>query len=154
MCIRDRLATGGLGLWLDMGVSVWRSLQHIGCLWSAFQAFPAAPLVHALINVGGGMYVPYPTLWYGQWSVWRQRPRKLRYYLNCVSVSFDLPWTIIYKSMQLVAVANIKEAKERNSKGHWTTWTLYCPCEIEIGRGVGWPHPYYCKNGMVVLTHH
>ena len=30
--------------------------------WSASQDFPATPLVHALINVGGGMYVPYPTL--------------------------------------------------------------------------------------------
>ena len=58
---RRLLVTGGLGLWLKMGVSVWRSLRHIGCLWSAFQAFPATPLVHALINVGGGMYVPYPT---------------------------------------------------------------------------------------------
>ena len=56
------LATGGLGLWLEMGVSVWRSLRHIGCLCSAFQAFPTTPLVHALINVGGRMYVPYPTL--------------------------------------------------------------------------------------------
>ena len=28
------------------------------------------------------MYVPYPTLWCGQWSVWRHLPRKLRYYLN------------------------------------------------------------------------
>ena len=54
---RRLLATGGLGLWLEMGVSVWRSLRHIGCLWSALQAFPATPLVHALINVGGGMYV-------------------------------------------------------------------------------------------------
>ena len=59
---RRLLATGGLGLWLEMGVSVWRSLRHIGCLWSAFQAFPATPLVHALINVGGRMYVPYPAL--------------------------------------------------------------------------------------------
>ena len=59
---RRLLATGGLGLWLEMGVSVWRSLRHIGCLWSAFQAFPATPLAHALINVGGRMYVPYPTL--------------------------------------------------------------------------------------------
>ena len=40
----------------------WRRLRYIGCLWSAFQAFPATPLVHALINVGGRMYVPYPTL--------------------------------------------------------------------------------------------
>ena len=56
------LATGGLALWLEMGVSVWRSLRYIGCLWSAFQAFPATPLVHALINVGSRMYVPYPTL--------------------------------------------------------------------------------------------
>ena len=59
---RRLLATGGLGLWLEMGVSIRRSLRHIGCLWSAFQAFPATPLVHALINVGGRMYVPYPTL--------------------------------------------------------------------------------------------
>ena len=59
---RRFLATSGLGLWLEMGVSVWRSLRHIGCLWSAFHAFPATPLVHALINVGGRMYVPYPTL--------------------------------------------------------------------------------------------
>ena len=56
---RRLLATGGLGLWLEMGVSVWRSLRHIG---SAFQAFSATPLVHALINVGGRMYVSYPTL--------------------------------------------------------------------------------------------
>ena len=42
------VATGGLGLWLEMGVSVWRSLRHIGCPWSAFPAFPATPLVHAL----------------------------------------------------------------------------------------------------------
>ena len=40
-------------MWLEMGVSVWRSLRHIGCLWSAFQAFLATPLVHAIINVGG-----------------------------------------------------------------------------------------------------
>ena len=40
-------------MWLEMGVSVWRSVRHIGCLWSAFQAFPATPLAHALINVGG-----------------------------------------------------------------------------------------------------
>ena len=59
---RRLLATGGLGLLLEMGVSIWMSLRHIGCLWSAFQAFPATPLVHALINVGGRMYVPYPTL--------------------------------------------------------------------------------------------
>ena len=59
---RRLLATGGLVLWLEMGVSVWRSLRHIGYLWSAFQAFPATPLVHALINVGGRMYVPYPSL--------------------------------------------------------------------------------------------
>ena len=59
---RRLLATGGLGLWLEMGVSIRRSLRHIGCLWSAFQAFPATPLVHALINVGGRMYVPYPAL--------------------------------------------------------------------------------------------
>ena len=26
---RRLLATGGLGLWLEMGVSVWRSLRHI-----------------------------------------------------------------------------------------------------------------------------
>ena len=25
--------------------------QHIGCLWSAFRAFPATPLVHALIVI-------------------------------------------------------------------------------------------------------
>ena len=31
-------------------------------LWSAFQAVSATPLVHALINVGGRMYAPYPTL--------------------------------------------------------------------------------------------
>ena len=49
---RRLLATGGLGLWLEMGVSVWRSLQHIGCLWSTFQT---------LIKVGGGMYA-YPNL--------------------------------------------------------------------------------------------
>ena len=61
---RRLLATGGLGLWLEMGVSVWRSLRHTGCLWSAF---PATPLVHALIKVGGRMYVPYPTL-YLMWS--------------------------------------------------------------------------------------
>ena len=48
---RRLLATGRLGLWLEMGMSVWRSLRHIGCLWSAFEAFPATPL-----------YVPYPTL--------------------------------------------------------------------------------------------
>ena len=36
--------------------------EHIGCLWSAFQAFPATPLARALINVGGRMYAPYPTL--------------------------------------------------------------------------------------------
>ena len=59
---RRLLATGGLGLWLEMGVFVWRSLRHIGCLWSAFQAFPATPLAHALINVGDRMSVPYPTL--------------------------------------------------------------------------------------------
>ena len=56
------LVTGGLDLWLEMGVSVWRRLRHIGCLWSAFQAYPATPLAHALINGGGRMYVPYPTL--------------------------------------------------------------------------------------------
>ena len=48
------------------GFSGWKwacpSGGAYGCLWSAFQAFPATPLVHALINVGGGMYVPYPTL--------------------------------------------------------------------------------------------
>ena len=59
---RRLLATGGLGSWLEMGMSVWRSLWHIGCLWSAFQVFPATPLVNALINVGGRMYVSYPTL--------------------------------------------------------------------------------------------
>ena len=59
---RRLLATCRLGLCLEMGVSVWRSLRHIGCLWSAFQAFPATPLVHALINVSGRMYFPYPTL--------------------------------------------------------------------------------------------
>ena len=59
---RRLLATGGLGVWLESGVSVWRSLRHIGCLWSAFEAFPATPLVHALINVGGRMYVPCPSL--------------------------------------------------------------------------------------------
>ena len=54
---RRWLATGGLGLWLEMDVSVWRSLRHIGCLWTAFQAFPAPHLVHALINMGGRMLV-------------------------------------------------------------------------------------------------
>ena len=53
------LATGGLGLWLEMGVSTWRSFW---VPWSAFQAFPDTPLARALINVGGRMYVPYPTL--------------------------------------------------------------------------------------------
>ena len=43
---RRLLATSGLGVWLEMGVSVWRSLRHIG----------------SAINVGGRMYVPYPTL--------------------------------------------------------------------------------------------
>ena len=47
---RRLLATGGLGLWLEMGVSVWRSLRNTGCLWSAFQAFPATPLVHAPVS--------------------------------------------------------------------------------------------------------
>ena len=56
---RGLLATGVLGLWLEMGVSAWRSLR---CLWSALQAFPTPPLVHALINVGGRMYVAHPTL--------------------------------------------------------------------------------------------
>ena len=53
--LRRLLATGGLALWLEMCMSVWRSLRRIGCLWSAFQAFLATPLVHALINVGGRM---------------------------------------------------------------------------------------------------
>ena len=62
-CGRTEEVAGGLGLWLEMGMSVWRSVRHIGCLWSAFQAsFPATPLAHALINVGGRMYVPYPAL--------------------------------------------------------------------------------------------
>ena len=71
---RRLLVTGELALWLKVGVSVWRRLRH---LWSAFEAFLATPLVHALINVGGRMYVPYPTR---QWSVWRQCPRKIRHY--------------------------------------------------------------------------
>ena len=54
---RRLLATGGLGLWLEMGVSVWRSLRYIGCLWGAF---PATPLVHALINVGVGCILILP----------------------------------------------------------------------------------------------
>ena len=37
---RRWLAAGGLGLWLEIYVSAWRSLRHIGRLWSAFQAFP------------------------------------------------------------------------------------------------------------------
>ena len=49
---RGLLATDGLALWL---VSVWRQ-------WSALLALPATPLVHTLINVGGRMYVSYPTL--------------------------------------------------------------------------------------------
>ena len=60
---RRLLATGGLALWLEMGVYIWRSVRHIGCLWSAFEAFPATLLVYALINVGGRMYVPL------MWSV-------------------------------------------------------------------------------------
>ena len=44
-------------MWLEISVSVWRSLGHIGYLWIAFLA---TPQVHALINVGGRMYVPYP----------------------------------------------------------------------------------------------
>ena len=55
---RRLLATGGLGLWLEMGVSVWRSLQHIGCLWSAFQASPATPLVQLTWVVGCTFLIP------------------------------------------------------------------------------------------------
>ena len=76
---RGFLAAGGQGLWLEMGVSAWRSLRHIGCLWSAFQAFSAPPLVHALINVG---WWDVRSLSCGQISVLRQRPRKIRYYLK------------------------------------------------------------------------
>ena len=38
-------------------------LEELTTHWvPVVQAFSATPLVHALINVGGGMYVPYPTL--------------------------------------------------------------------------------------------
>ena len=56
---RRLLVTGGLGLWLEMDVSIWRSLRQI---WCAFPAFQATFLDHVLINVGGRMDVPYPTL--------------------------------------------------------------------------------------------
>ena len=58
---------------LEKRMTHWMPVEYI-------LGFPAAPLAHALINVGGRMYVPYPTLWYGQWSVWRQRPRKLMHF--------------------------------------------------------------------------
>ena len=48
---RRLLATGGLGLWLEMGVSVWRSLRHIGSAFEALQ--PHVLFMHELTWVIG-----------------------------------------------------------------------------------------------------
>ena len=60
----------GGGCWRLVGwVCGWKwagpsggAYDTLGACGVHFRFFPATPLVHALINVGGGMYVPYPTL--------------------------------------------------------------------------------------------
>ena len=53
--LRSLLATGRLAVWLEMGGFAWKSFWHTG-------AFPATPLVCALINVDGRIYGLYATL--------------------------------------------------------------------------------------------
>ena len=54
------LATGGLARNGCVRLEELTS-DTLGACRVHFRLFPATPLAHALTNVGGGMYVPYPT---------------------------------------------------------------------------------------------
>ena len=58
---RRLLATGGLARNGCVRLEELTS-DTLGACRVHFRLFPATPLAHALTNVGGGMYVPYPLI--------------------------------------------------------------------------------------------